>query len=163
MAAHRRGELIDREEHRLKRFLDYGCYGFLAEINHRIAGYIFIQPEGIYPFCSGGTFLIPEGMMVLKNLLVFPEFRGRSLGRYLNQACIAAISAGHTPIVFVMPENRIAIRNLRMFGFEEMLTVTRMTWFRRWTTQRIKIIKDCEITQRLIVGLNGPINPVKSE
>ena len=153
--AAQKGELTQREENRLKRFLDQGCWGFLVDIDHRIAGYIFIQPEGIYPFVSSGKFLIPEGMMVLKNLLVFSEFRGRSFGKYLNQACIAAIPAGHTPIVFVMTENRIAIRNVKMFGFKEMLTVTRTTWFGRWTRQSVKVLCDCEISRKLIQGLES--------
>jgi len=152
-SAAQKGELTQRDVNRLKGFLDQGCRGFMAEIDHRIAGYIFIQPEGIYPFCRGGTFQIPEGMMVLKNLLVFPEFRGRSLGKKLNQACIATIPKDQTPIVFVMAENRFAIRNFKMFGFEEILTVTRITWLGRWTRQSVNVLYDCEISRKLIRGL----------
>jgi len=99
--------------------------------------------------------------MVLKNLLVFPECRGRSLGKYLNQACIAAIPAGHTPIVFVMTENRIAIRNVKMFGFKEILIVTRTTWFKRWTRQTVKVLHDGDISQKLIHGLQYTRNTEK--
>ncbi len=159
--AAQKGKLTQREENRLKRFLDQGCWGFLAEIENRFSGYIFIQPEGIYTFGNGGNFLIPEGMMVLKNLLVFPEFRGRSLGKYLNQACIAAIPAGHTPIIFVMTENRIAIRNVKMFGFKEMLIVTQTTWFKKWTRQTVKILHSGDISQKLMYGLQYTRNTEK--
>jgi GNAT superfamily N-acetyltransferase len=137
----------------LKTFLAQGCRGFLAEVDGRLAGWALIQSTGTYPSGYGGRFQIPADMMVLKNLLVFPEFRGHSLGKKLNQTRIAAVPEGGTPVAFVIAENRIAIRNLKMFGFEEMLTVTRTTWFRRWTAQRVRVSCDCDISRRLIRGL----------
>ena len=150
-----RGELTEAQERSLKRFLSQGCRGFLAEVDGRLAGYAFIQSPDTYTFGSSGRLRIPTATMVLKNLLVFPDFRGQSLGKKLNQARIAAVPEGHTPVVFVMTENRFAIRNLKMFGFEEMLIVTRTTWFRRWSSQKVRVLCDCDISRRLIQGLKS--------
>lgn len=150
-----RGELTEPQERLLKTFLAQGCRGFLAEVDDRLAGYAFVQSTGTYPFGPGGRFQIPTAMMVLKNLLVFPGFRGHSLGKKLNQARIAAVPEDQTPLVFVMTENRFAIRNLKMFGFEEMLIVTRTTWFRRWSAQRVRVLCDSDISRRLIQGLKS--------
>jgi hypothetical protein len=149
-AAVNRGELTGQQKTSLYNFLAEGCRGFIAEVNGRLAGYAFIQPAGTYTITDTSRMQIPAGMMILKNLLVFPEFRGHSLGKKLNQARIAAIPADQTPIVFVIMENRFAIRNLMMFGFEEILIVTKVTWFGKRSVQRIKVLRDCEISRRLI-------------
>ena len=154
-AAAKRGDLNSRQYKQLQNFLADGCWGLMAEIKGRLAGYGFIQPTGEYPFCYSGRFRIPKGMMVLKNLLVFPDFRGFSIGKNLNQARLAAIPEGCVPIVFVIVENRYAIRNLKMFGFQEILIVRRTTWFRKWAKQSIRILNDCEIAHRLILGLEN--------
>ncbi|MBK1654992.1 hypothetical protein CKO29_09790 [Allochromatium vinosum] len=154
-AAADRGELTERQRTLLTGFFDEGCYGFLAEVGGRLAGYAFVQPAGAYTWAGSGRFQIPEGMRMLKNLLVFPGFRGHSLGKKLNQARIASIPADQTPIVFVMTENRFAIRNLKLFGFEEMLVVTRTTWLKRWTRQTVGVLRDGDFTRRLAAGLEG--------
>ncbi len=152
-AAAERGELDARQRALLLGFLGEGSRGFLAEVDGRLAGYAFVQPMGRYPFARTGRLEIPERMMVLKNLLVSPAFRGRSLGKRLNQVRIASIPAGWTPVAFVMTENRFAIRNLKMFGFEETLIVSRATWFKRWTRQNVRLVCGGERSQRLIAGL----------
>ena len=146
------GQLNERQQALLQSFLTTGCKGFFCQSDNHIAGYAFIQPAGTYVFAGSGRFQIPDGMMIFKNLLIFPQFRGHSLGKKLHQARIASIPADQTPIVFVMPENRFAIRNLKMYGFEEMLTITRITWFKKKTIQRIGKIKNCKITHHLIQG-----------
>lgn len=148
-----RGELTERQRTLLSGFLAEGCSGFLAEVEGRLAGYGFVQPAGIYAWGGIGRFQAPDGMVILKNLLVFPGFRGHSLGKKLNETRIASIPSGRTPIVFVMTENRYAIRNLKMFGFEEMMIVTRRTWFKRWTWQTVLVLNDGAITERLLRGL----------
>jgi len=148
-----RGALAEDQKERLLRFLDSGCHGIAADVDGAMAGYGFVQPDGIYEFGRSGKLQIPENMMLLKNLLVLPAFRGRSLGKFLNQARISSIPEGHIPIVFVMQENRFAIRNLKMFGFEEELIVIRTVWFKRWTTQNVRVLNNGDLTSRLIDGL----------
>jgi len=149
----KRGELSEPERARLHRFLNEGCFGFFAEIDGRLAGYGFLQPSGTYNFDGSGRLRIPAGMMILKNLLVFPDFRGHSLGKKLNQVRIASVPAGQTPTVFVIPENRFAIRNLKMLGFQEILAVTRTTWFKHWTRQTVKVLRDEDNSRKLIAAL----------
>lgn len=153
-AAAERGELDSRQRALLLGFLDEGSRGFLAEVDGRLAGYAFVQSAGVYQFAGSGRLRIPERVMVLKNLLVFPAFRGRSLGKRLNEARIAAIPAGATPAVFVMTENRVAIRNLTVFGFEETLIVRRATWFRRWTRQSAAVLRGGQACDSLLAGLD---------
>ncbi|MDD2303042.1 MAG: GNAT family N-acetyltransferase [Eubacteriales bacterium] len=137
----------------LHRFLNEGCFGFFAEIDGCPAGYGFVQPNGVYNFGTSGCLHIPEGMMVLKNLHVFQNFRGQSLGKKLIQARIASIPAGQTPTVFVVPENRVNIRNLKRFGFQEILAVRRRTWFKRRTCQTVKVLGDEDKSRKLIARL----------
>jgi GNAT superfamily N-acetyltransferase len=149
----RQGGVSKRHERKLKRFLAQGCQGFMAEIDGRFAGYAFIQPAGECTFDYNGRFQIAPGIVLMRYLFVFSEFRGQSLGKKFNQALIAAISSDKTPIVFVKTENRFSIRNLKMFGFEEMLRVTRTTWLGKWSAQRIEVLFDSEISRRIISGL----------
>jgi GNAT superfamily N-acetyltransferase len=152
MAASKREDLDERQRKLLLRFLEDGCCGFALMAKDRLAGYAFVQPAGTYIFGGSGRFQVPEKMMMLKNLFVFPDFRGHALGKKLNQARLASIPAEHTPIVFVIPENRFAIRNLKMYGFEEIMIVTRKSWFKKWTIHSIRILNDCHISDCLIRG-----------
>jgi len=149
----KRGELRESERAALHRFLNEGCFGFLAEIDGCPAGYGILQPSGVYNFGISGCIHIPEGMMVLKNLFVFQNFRGQSIGKKLIQVCIASIPAGQTPIAFVVPENRVNIRNLEMLGFQKILAVRRTTWFKRWTCQTVTILGDEDMSRKLISRL----------
>ena len=145
--------LSESERAGLHKFLHEGCLGFFAEIDGCPSGYGFVQPYGVYNFGASGCLHVPEGMMVLKNLHVFQNFRGQSLGKKLIQACIASIPAGQTPTVFVVPENRASIRNLKMFGFQEILAVRRTTWFKRRTCQTVKVLGDEDVSRKLVARL----------
>jgi GNAT superfamily N-acetyltransferase len=144
------------KEHKfnLKKFLSQGCQGFMAEIDGRFAGYVFNQPAGECSFGYKGRFRIPPEMMLLRWLFVFSEFRGHSLGKKFVQAMIAATPADMIPITFVKADNRFALRNNKMYGFEEMLRATRTTWFGRWSTQKFEVLCDSEISRRLINGFH---------
>ena len=140
----RHGSLSDAQRENFLRFLQTGCFGFKAEIDGAPAGFAFVQKEGALVF--GTTQMqIPEGFMLLKNLLVLPEFRGRSLGKHLNQRRINAIPKGVVPLVLVVVENQFAIRNLEMFGFKQMLIAKKITWIRKWSKTKVDLIdkSDC--------------------
>jgi hypothetical protein len=147
-----KGAITGSLARRLRRFLAEGCWGFMAQVDESFAGYAFIQPCGTYTFGPGGRFEIPSNMVVLKNLFVFSDFRGYSLGKKFNQARLAAVPTDRIPAVFVMCENRYAVRNLRLAGFEEMLQVTLRRWFGRWVSQRVCVLSERSEAYKLAEG-----------
>jgi len=149
------GAIRSSEAARLNGFLAEGCRGFVAKVGESFAGYALIQPDGMYTFGPGGRFEIPSDMMVLKNLFVLPSFRGRSLGKKLNQTRLAAIPSNRIPTVFVMCENRYAVRNLKLAGFEKMLLVTVRRWFGSWVTQRVHVLCHCPAADKLVDGFRA--------
>jgi len=151
--AAKRGELTKQQRKLLLQFLNENCRGFMAFVENSLAGYGFVQTAGIYHFGHNGRFQIPPNMMVFKNLLVFTKYRGGSIGKKINQARRDAIPKNCVPLGFIIFENRYALRNWKMFGAEEMLIVIRTTLFKKWTVQRIKVLKDCNIAHRIIEGL----------
>ena len=157
---------IDKELFlKFEDFLNTNCTGLLAFLDDSLTGYAFIQHKGLYKFIPNGSFLIPEKMTLLKNLMVFPEYRGLSIGKILNQKRIASVPNDKFPLVFVKADNRYAIRNLKMFGFEEKVKVRIITWFGKWSFQKIKLlVKPDHITDEIIKGLtvNNKISKNKS-
>jgi len=120
----------------LSSFLDEGCRGICTEIDGKLAGYAWVQYEGEYNFGRLGRIIIPSGHVIFRNLFVFPEYRGNKLGPKLNAARLALIPAKHVPVVFIIPENRYAIRNWEKYGFERMLEITKSHWIGgRWRMQ----------------------------
>lgn len=124
------GGLKENEIQLLAGFLAEGCHGICAEINGKLAGYAWIQFEGEYRFGRTGQMIIPPNYAMVKNLLVFPEYRGCKLGQKLNVARLAQIPSGHIPVAFIIPENRFSIRNWEKYGFQRVLQVKRWSWFR---------------------------------
>ena len=82
------------------------------------------------------------------------------MGKQINQARINFIPKTSYPLVFVMSENKYAIRNLKIFGFIECAIVNNMTIFNSYKRQQIKlIIKNNNIVDRIIKGIEkGSIN-----
>jgi hypothetical protein len=140
----------------LRSLLTKDCIAFIAERGGQLAAHAFVQVSGVYPFArGGGRFRIPQNTAVLKNLLVLSQFRGTSIGKDLNLKRLSAIPEGVTPLAFVIPDNRYAIRNLKMFGFTEILKVKRITWLSRFTRQTTTIIKDIPITHSVISAMSA--------
>jgi len=133
--------------------LKNGCKGFVVEKDGEIAGYGFVQFTGVYKFGRTGKFMIPHSTAVLKNLFVDYKYRGQGIGKQINAARIASIPENYIPIGFVIPENKYAIRNLKMYGFEEILKIKRSIWLGRWIKQKITIYANNEITKQIIAGL----------
>lgn len=136
-----------------KELLESGCKGFVVEKDGKIAGYGFVQFTGIYRFGRTGKFMIPHSITVLKNLFVDYKYRGQGIGKQINAARIASIPENCIPIGFVIPENKYAIRNLKMYGFEEILKIKRSIWLGRWVREKIHIYCNNSLTNLIISGL----------
>ncbi|MCD6474798.1 MAG: hypothetical protein J7K85_00875 [Anaerolineaceae bacterium] len=133
------GALNEADVSLLSSFLAEGSQGVCAVINGKLAGYGLVQYEGEYRFGRTGRMIIPPKYAVAKNLFVFSEFRGQRLGQRLNEARLALIPAGYIPVGFIIPENRFAIRNWEMFGFQRVLQIKCWCWLAsRW---HIKIVR----------------------
>jgi len=122
------GDLCPAEAQLLTCFLDEGSRGIYAAVYGRLAGYAWVQDSGEYRFGRAGRLTIPPKVSVVKNLHVFPEFRGIKLGQKLNAARLAMINPRRTPVVFIVPENRYAIRNWEKYGFQRALEVKQWRW-----------------------------------
>jgi len=96
------GELNTDEAQLLSDFLAERCRGVCAEIDGKLAGYGLVQFEGEYRFGRTGRMIIPPNHVIVKNLLVFPDYRGHKLGQKLTEALLALIPSG------CLPERRIA-------------------------------------------------------
>ncbi|HQG78345.1 MAG TPA: GNAT family N-acetyltransferase [Bacteroidales bacterium] len=144
----------EKTAHRFESFLSNNCIGYYIEENHVLCAWGFIQIRGEYQYGSSNIYEIPKDSCVLKNLFVKPEFRGKNYGKLINQARLNAVPDNCLPIVFVIPENRFALRNLKILGFEEYLLVKHFLWFKHWCRRKIKILRPGEISDKLIEGFN---------
>ena len=148
------GELDEKQAKLLNGFIEEGSRGLCAEVNGQLAGYAWVQLAGEYQFGRTGLLNIPPGYAFVKNLLVRPEFRGQKLGQKLNAARLALIPAGVTPVVFIIPENRYAIRNWETYGFERIVEAKRWQWFGRgkWR-MRLTKLSDCTEADSLMKAI----------
>ena len=112
----------------LLSFQAEGSQGVCAVIDGELAGYAWVQSGGLYSFGRSGKLLVTSPFAVLKNLYVLPKYRGRGIGRKLNEARLAIIPADRIPVVFIIPENQIAIRNWEIFGFQRIIQVKCWRW-----------------------------------
>ncbi|MBD1423804.1 hypothetical protein [Sphingobacterium chuzhouense] len=147
------GDITSKEFTVFKKFLESNTKGYYIERNQKLAAWGFTQTNGTYTY-SDYEYLLPNGVHILKNLFVKSEYRGESLGKIINQVRIAEIPLGHLAIVFVIRENRYAIRNLKMYGFEEALLVRHATWFGKWSNRKIKLIRKREVTDMIMLGFS---------
>lgn len=144
------------EANKFKYFLNKKCKGYFIEDNSIIAAWGFVDSIGKYEYGGKYLFKIPHQVHILRNLYVKPEYRGKSYGKIINEARINDIPANCTPVGFVIPENRYAIRNLKIYGFEEYLMVRHISWFNRWEKRKIKILRHGEIAELLMEGFLTP-------
>ena len=149
----RNGSLSEFEAIRMKKFIDKNCIGYYSEVENALAAWGFVQIEGEYQY-GKSTYNLPKNVHMLKNLFVHPTFRGMSLGKGINEVRINGVPEGIIPCGFVIPENKYALRNLKMFGFEEYIRISNTTWFKKWKKQKITILKSNNITDILMQGFN---------
>ena len=144
--------LPDAHIRKISNHLKSGCKGFMGRSGKHLMGYGFVQYDGTYQFGTNGVFQIPPKTALLKNLYVFREYRGKSVAKQINAARIASIPDGILPVVFIIPDNRYAIRNMKMFGFEESMMFTQSIWFSRFIKQQVKFINNTPVEKRLAAG-----------
>ena len=139
----------------LIRFIDDGCQGICARVDDKLGGYAWIQTSGVYSFGRSGRLTIPKQMAFAKNLMVKPDFRGRKIGQKLNVARLALMPSDYIPIVFIIPENRYAIRNWKKYGFKRMVLVRRFCWFSGEWHMRITRLSNNDVTDVLVKALEA--------
>lgn len=143
-----------RETQKWDSFLDNGCVGFYVQVGKELAGWGFIQSSGSYKY--GDYFYeIQEGFSVLKNLYIDPAYRGKKLGPKINEARINAIPPNDVPIGFVLCENRFAIRNLEIMGFQKVLMVTNFEIFGLIKWHSIERLSTSSVVDQIIKGFDG--------
>jgi GNAT superfamily N-acetyltransferase len=123
------GELNAEDVQLQLQFLAERCRGVYVEICGKLGGYSWLQFNGIYRFGRTGQMIIPPKHIVIKNVFVFPEFRGNKIGQQLIAASLNLIPSGVVPVILTIPENRFSIRNCEKFGFQRVLQIEKWCWF----------------------------------
>jgi GNAT superfamily N-acetyltransferase len=142
-------ELRPHEINLLSGFLREGCRGVCAEVDGGLAGYGFVQFEGDYRFGHVGSMRIPEHCAVLKNLFVFPRYRGRRLHQKLSEALLSLVPPDWLPCGLIIPENRIAVRNWEKCGFQRVFEVSHRRWLGGQWQMRINRLAECSAAEKL--------------
>lgn len=135
------------------KFIDTGSRCYLIIEKKQLAAWGFVQNEGVYNF-GNKTYRIPKNVEILKNLYVKPEFRGKSFGKLINRVRINSIAENKIPCVFVIPENRYAIRNLEMFGFQKLLKVSYVMWFKIIESKKLRVFINDDKFNDIIESFN---------
>lgn len=149
----RDGDVSPDEARLLGGFLDEGSRGVHAEIDGTLAGYAWVQGRGEYHFGRVGKTAIPHGYVFAKNLFVSSQFRGRKLGQKLNAARLSLVPADRVPVVFIIPDNRYAIRNWEEYGFRPVLEVRQSRRLGgRWKT-RVTRLSECAKADALLEAI----------
>ena len=76
------------------------------------------------------------------------------VGKILNQARVNGVPNNCIPCVFVIPDNKYAIRNLKLCGFEEHLIISHTSWFKKYTYTRLNLFQDNYLNEIIIKGFN---------
>lgn len=147
-------QISSLEYNRFLNFINTDCLGYYIEVENKLAAWGFVQTKGKYKY-GEYYFELPQNVQMLKNLYVKPHYRGMSLGKKINEARINGVPDSYIPCGFVIPENRFAIRNLKMHGFEVVLSVTHTKWFNSFTKTRIKTIRQGKCSKMLIGGFQN--------
>jgi GNAT superfamily N-acetyltransferase len=142
-------ELDESQARLLNGFIEEGSRGVCAEVDGKLAGYAWVQFEGEYRFGPSGRLQIPSNHAIVKNLMVLPQYRGCKLGQKLNAARLAMIPAGSIPVVFIILENRFAIRNWEKLGFQRVIQVELKKWCGRIARADVRWLKRHPLAEAL--------------
>tara|TARA_B100000925_G_scaffold171416_1_gene129111 strand:+ start:12439 stop:13089 length:651 start_codon:yes stop_codon:yes gene_type:complete len=148
---HRNNYINDSEAKKFNNFLDSFCTGYYVEIKNELAAWGFVQNKGKYQY---GEYIydIPNKVYILKNLFVKSKFRSKSLGKLINEARIMGVPNNCIPCGFVLPDNHYAMRNLKLYGFQEYFKVSHSICFNINMKIRFQIIKDNKLNKHIIKG-----------
>lgn len=146
-------EVFNRQ---LNSFLDDGAIAVVVVMDKEVAGWGFVQNKGVYKFANY-IYKIPLGISILKNLYIVPKFRGQSIGKIINQARLNIIEDNYTPLGFVIPSNKYAIRNLEMYGFVKQLYVKDYLWFNTLHSRKLKRLKENNIVLTIEKGFKNEL------
>ena len=136
-------------EQQLVSFIPQNTIAIIIIRNHKVASWGFVQQSGISKY-GGYDYNLPKGIELLKNLFVEPNYRGQSMGKHINEARISCIPKGSIPIVFIIPSNKFAIRNLEMYGFRKQVFVKDYLWFNKYHTRSLKVLGKKDIANLII-------------
>jgi ribosomal protein S18 acetylase RimI-like enzyme len=147
------GVLNERPVRLLTAFLEEGSRGLCAEIDGHLAGYAWIQFGGRYVFGRNGKLEIPPKYAIVKNLWVSPEFRGQKNWTETQCSAAGSCSCRHTPVVFIIPENRYVIRNWERHGFQRVLEINEGRWFKGAWKMNVKHLTESPEAESLVSAL----------
>jgi len=149
---HLDGSISEKDFNTFIKFLDDDCTGYFIEVNKKIAAWGFIQNSGIYQYAGNQLYKLPKNVNILKNLYVKPQYRGQSLGKKINQIRLKAIGIENTPIVFVVSNNRYALRNLKILGFNEYVIIKHTKWFNKINKRKINVLNSHKFSKQILKG-----------
>lgn len=144
-------KLSKQLKRQLTSFIPQNTIAIIIIKNNQIAGWGFVQQSGISKY-GGYDYELPQDVRLLKNLYVEPGFRGKSIGKYINRARIDCMPKNTIPIVFVIPSNKFAIRNLEMYEFRKQVLVKDYSWFNKYHIRSIKVLGEMGITNIITSG-----------
>lgn len=134
---------------RFLNFISRGELGIGVVEDGVLAGSSWMQVDGFYEFGHGHFMKIPAGVVVMKNLFVSPKYRGRSIGKTLNRARLEFVPVGFVPVVFIVYDNKYAIRNWQDMGFVPTLSVSFFSLMGKYRKITVKQICETPYTSGL--------------
>ncbi|GAB3002556.1 hypothetical protein GCM10010960_05250 [Arenimonas maotaiensis] len=144
---------------KFQSMLSNGEIGIGVVKNGILVGSAWVQKTGIYRFAKGFEVAIPENVVIMKNLFVSPLHRGSGLGKILNAARLTLVPAGFTPVVFIVYDNRIAIRNWMAYGFKPAINVCTYKLFGSHQRISVRRLSNTAAAVRLERSMNGAVAP----
>lgn len=144
---------------KFQSMLSNGEIGIGVVKNGILVGSAWVQKTGIYRFAKGFEVVIPENVVIMKNLFVSPLHRGSGLGKILNAARLTLVPAGFTPVVFIVYDNRIAIRNWMAYGFKPAINVCTYKLFGSHQRISVRRLSNTATAVRLERSINGAVAP----
>lgn len=86
-------------------------------LNDELVGYGFVQNMGFYHLKKARLTLDSKNFTIMKNLIVFPNYRGRGIARIIHKTRLGAVGEDREVLVFVLKQNIPAIKNLKSLNF----------------------------------------------